>query len=111
MKKFITYSLIFAIILSTLLAPSSFFEKIGISSSGSLGMGSAVAADIAASTVGTSTNNSFGPSGYFHMQFYAKNRIWIFYSDGTNEGYRTSLDGITCFGVFSVCSYIHIGTS
>lgn len=43
---------------------------------------------------GTSGTNQLGRVSYRRV-FYASGNHWAFYSDGTNQGYRSSLDGIT----------------
>jgi len=49
----------------------------------------------AASTAGTSTSNIATQYPFQRKSFYANNRFWMFYSDGTNMVYRTSADGST----------------
>lgn len=50
---------------------------------------------MAPSTVGTSTvNGAVSDAGHFKV-FYAQGLFWVFYSDGTNMGYKTSADGVT----------------
>jgi hypothetical protein len=47
------------------------------------------------STVGTSTSNSATYWSFQRKSFYANGMFWVFYSDGTNMVYYTSLDGST----------------
>jgi len=49
----------------------------------------------AASTVGTSTENTATNYPFQRKSFYAAGRFWVFYSDGTNMVYCTSTDGST----------------
>jgi hypothetical protein len=48
-----------------------------------------------ASTVGTSTASAATNYPYQPKSFYANERFWVFYSDGTNMVYNTSTDGTT----------------
>ncbi|KKM98612.1 hypothetical protein LCGC14_1156160 [marine sediment metagenome] len=50
------------------------------------------------STVGTSTTTWFSGNPYQRDAFYAVGRFWVFYSDGTNFGWRTSTDGAAWSG-------------
>jgi hypothetical protein len=47
------------------------------------------------STVGTSTTNYATLYPFQRKSFYANGRFWVFYSNGTNMVYYTSLDGST----------------
>jgi len=46
-------------------------------------------------TVGTSTTNTAVYPPFLRKGFYANGRYWIFYSDGSNIVYRTSIDGVS----------------
>jgi hypothetical protein len=48
-----------------------------------------------ASLVGTSTDTYATISPWQRKSFYAVGRFWVFYNDGSNMVYRTSVDGIT----------------
>ncbi|MGQ9514694.1 MAG: hypothetical protein ACUVTL_06565, partial [Thermoproteota archaeon] len=54
-----------------------------------------VYADIGSKTIGTSTTNRAVSDPYQRKIFYANNRFWVFYSDGANMVFRTSIDGST----------------
>jgi hypothetical protein len=59
------------------------------------------------STVGTSTWGMATAYSYQRKTFYANGRYWVFYTDGTNLVYKTSLDGITWSDatIVRVCAY------
>ena len=52
-----------------------------------------IAATLGPTTVGTSTTKWVPGAPYQRQAFYYGGRYWIFYCDGTNEVFRTSLEG------------------
>lgn len=46
------------------------------------------------STVDTSTRREATEYGYHHKSFYTEGLFWAFYTDGTNAGWNTSVDGV-----------------
>jgi hypothetical protein len=61
------------------------------------GLGSVAAGGVLTvdpSVVGTSTSATAVSNPYQRKGFYANGRFWVFYSDGTNMVYSTSLDGV-----------------
>jgi hypothetical protein len=70
--------------------------NISIDSGGSLGLQNASAADIAATTVDNSSTTATAISNSNQRKtFYGASRFWVFYSDGTNMLYKSSLNGTT----------------
>ena len=83
-------------ILSSLIIPANLLTNISFLTGGSLGTGIAEAADISPSTVDSTvtTDNAISYSNQ-RQTFYGVSRFWIFYSNGTDIVYKSSLDGIT----------------
>lgn len=89
----------FAILLAvtSILAPMpDAFKNINITGSGGqLGLQTASAADLSPVTVGTSTTSTATTSSDQRKTFYGASRFWVFYDNGTDLVYKSSLDGAT----------------
>lgn len=54
------------------------------------------------SVVGTTTTNAAAGVVFQRRTFYAADRHWVFYTDGTNNGYRSSVTGTGSWSSFTV---------